>query len=175
MSNSIYSRILASRIYNSYFQNKIKEIQMKQHIILLIVAILSVLAQEQNIPHDIKVLKEEIKEMKHYLHELKELIDTQNKVIVELTHKVVAQEGELTSQKENISKMNQKMQLLNEGSLFQEERIKTLSKEVEGLKKNETMYVQKLDLLAFFESLDPNRVTDLYYLRNYGSWIINHP
>jgi chromosome segregation ATPase len=146
-----------------------------KHIILLALTILSVLAQEQNIPHDIKVLKQEMKEMKHYLHELKELIQTQNKVIIELNQKVATQEEELTSQKEKISEMNQKIQLFNEGSLFQEERIKTLTKEVEGLKKNETIYVQKLDLLAFFESLDPNRVTDLYYLRNYGGWIINHP
>ena len=147
---------------------------MKQHIILLALIALSALAQEQNIPHDIKVLKEEVKEMKHYLHELKGLMETQNKVIIELNQKIVIQEEELTSQKEWISEMNQKIQLLNERSQFQEVRIKTLVNDVEALKRNETIYVQKLDLLAFFESLDPNRVTDLYYLRNYGAWILNH-
>ncbi len=129
------------------------------------------ITQEQNIPHEIKVLKEEMKEMKHYLHELKEIIDAQNKVISTLTGQMNAQELEITIQKNKISEMNQKIELIK--TLVKE--VSSLNNEVEGLKNNSTIYVQKLDLLAFFESLDPNRVTVLQYLRNYGGWIVNHP
>jgi septal ring factor EnvC (AmiA/AmiB activator) len=144
---------------------------MKNYILFFTLVFTSVLSQEQNIPHDIKILKEEMKEIKHYLYELKETINLQDKVINTLTNQIKTQEQEIATLR---TEMNQKIELLNEGSLFQEERIKTLTKEVEGLQNNTRVYVQKLDLLAFFESLDPNRVTVLQYLRNYGSWIVNH-
>ena len=145
-----------------------------KHYIIVLVLFYTVFAQEQNIPHELKILKEEMKEMKHYLHELKETIEIQNKVINGLTNQITKQEQEMTLQKEKIFDMNVKIELLNEASLFQMERIQTLTNQVDGIKNNATIYVQKLDLLAFFVSLDPNGVTALQYLRNYGAWIVNH-
>lgn len=129
-------------------------------------------AEDQNISHELKILKEEIKEIKHYLHEFKNelrgIIDTQKEEINKLTHQIV-------NQGQKISEMNIKIELLNEGSLFQEERIKSLSNQILELKNNSKIYVQKLDLLNFFKSLDPNRATDLWYLgSNYGGWLRDH-
>lgn len=145
---------------------------MKQIILLTLVYSILILAQEENVAHEIKIIKNEIKDMKHYLHELKGLVDDQEREIKILTQQIYKQNQEMSLQNEKISQLSTTVERLNQNLLDQEEQIKTTEIKIDNIVNNTNIYVKKQSLLGFFQSLDPNRVSVLSMMaNNYAFWI----
>jgi chromosome segregation ATPase len=122
------------------------------------------------------ILRNEIREIKYYMYELKNNLEIQNKQIQNLDQEIKNLHQTIKKHQDVIKKQENEIKYLIMKYQHQESEFKNIKDSFEQLKNetqnNMTKFVQESELLAFFQSLDPNRTSDLWYLgRNYAYWI----
>jgi len=134
----------------------------------------------ENIEEELKLIREEIIEMKFYMYELGERIIIHNGEIIELREKINKETEIISKISDIVDKIEDKKSNQSIGedihdpfnSVFSPSNnfsndYDNLKREVNILKSNSIKYVEKLDLLSFFEIFyqnDPHHYGDLSYL-----------